>query len=148
MFSMPIEVANNEVVRMFVDPASISTGWAVFQGARFVESGSVVVPKRMPAMNRLVLIYAHYEKLRNRFDPSEVHIEQFGGRPSHILHWSVGVIGVALKTSTNVVTQDVPVKAWQKHVDWEGDRAQLKTFITETEDEQAAVGMGLYWVSA
>jgi hypothetical protein len=131
---------------MFVDPASISSGWAIFINQDYFVSGSVVV-KGKDAIERLVRIYSAYKELAGKWDVSEVHLEQFGGRPSHILHWSVGVIGVALKTDKNTVAQDVPVSSWQLAAGWKGTRAPLKVYMNsvQTEDELAAIGMGIWY---
>jgi hypothetical protein len=141
-----LQVTDKIVTRMFIDPASISSGWAIFVNKELFRSGSVVVKHKDPIV-RLVKIFEQYKSLANNWPAEEVHIEQFGGRPHHLLHWSVGVIGTALKTDTNVVKQDVPVKAWQKFVDWEGSRELLVDSPVNTEDELAAIGMGLYWVN-
>lgn len=135
---------------MFVDPASISSGWAVFEDKQFIASGSIGAPKKLVAIERLSLMYVEYEAVREKYKPDEVHIEQFGGNPSHLLHWSVGVLGVALKTKTNTVAQDVPVSSWQKFTNWHGDREPLDFYKdkVQTEDELAAIGIGIYWVGA
>lgn len=137
------------ISRMFVDPASISSGWAIFVNENYVRSGSVVVGGK-DAIERLVKIFDQYKSIVNNWAPAEVHIEQFGGRPSHILHWSVGVIGVATKTDFNTVGQDVPVSSWQSAVEWKGTRHPLKNYLdqVETEDELAAIGMGIWYTGA
>jgi hypothetical protein len=42
------------------------------------------------------------------------------------------------------VEADIPVKSWQKAVDWSGDRRVLKKYRVDSEDELAAIGMGIY----
>jgi hypothetical protein len=45
------------------------------------------------------------------------------------------------------VAGDIPVQSWQKYVDWNGERKILATYKVESEDEQAAIGMGLYYTA-
>lgn len=135
------------VSRLFIDPASISSGWALFIGKTLFVSGTVKVSVKSQ-FDRLAAVGMEYQKIGSKFRPQEVHIEQFGGRPHHILHWAVGLIGTTLKTATNKVGQDVPVSAWQKEMDWKNSREPLTAYLdkVDSEDELAAIGMGLYWV--
>jgi hypothetical protein len=132
---------------LYVDPASISSGWALFEDGKFVTSGTVAVDKKMNVFLRLHHIYKAYKKLR--LSPHEIHIEQLV-RNTHIYtHWSVSVIALGMFRRNVQVDADVPISSWQKFTDWKGDQAPLKNYKrwVRSEDELAAIGMGL-WHSA
>ncbi len=132
---------------MFVDPASISSGWAYFDGATLVNHGTIAVPKALDPFERLRLVNEAYIKLAAYLpDVSEVHIEQLV-RNTHIFtHYSVSAIGIAFASPKCKVAGDIPIQSWQAHVDWKGKRTALETYKVSSEDEQAAIGMGLYYI--
>lgn len=134
-------------VRLFIDPASKSTGWALFKGNQLLKSGTVIVKGNIH--ERLVALhwrYAHLFQGRTLIDLKECHIEQFGGRPHRYLVFSVGVLISAIDYAEET-TQDVPVSSWQKYTDWKGNRLTLLDYLdkVESEDELAAIGMGLWY---
>jgi hypothetical protein len=129
---------------LYVDPASISSGWALFVDGKFQQSGTVLADKKRNVFARLYQIYCGYKKLRIKAD--EVHIEQLV-RNTHIYtHWSVSVIALGLFHSNVKVDADVPISSWQKFTDWKEERGPLKTYQrrVSSEDELAAIGMGLW----
>ena len=129
---------------LYVDPASISTGWALFENGKLVSSGTVAVDKKMPVFLRLYHIYKSYKKLR--LSPNEIHIEQLV-RNTHIYtHWSVSVIALSMFRRNVQVDADVPIASWQKFADWKGEKEPLKVYKRRvtSEDELAAIGMGLW----
>ena len=129
---------------LYVDPASISTGWALFEDGKLVTSGTVAVDKKMPVFLRLYHIYKAYKKLR--LSPHEIHIEQLV-RNTHIYtHWSVSVIALSLFHSNVQVGADIPIASWQKFTEWKEERTPLQTYKrrVSSEDELAAIGMGLW----
>lgn len=129
---------------LYVDPASISTGWALFSDGKLIKSGTIAVDKKLPVFVRLYQIYKTYRKLRLK--PDEVHIEQLV-RNTHIYtHWSVSVIALGLFHSNVTVGADIPIASWQKFVDWKEERKPLASYKrwVQSEDELAAIGMGLY----
>lgn len=77
----------------------------------------------------------------------EVHIEQLP-RSCHIYtHYSVCAAAIAFAGRGISICGDIPIQSWQKAVDWNGEREALKTYKVASEDELAAIGMGLYYVS-
>jgi hypothetical protein len=83
----------------------------------------------------------------------EFHIEQLPRLCHFITHWSVGAIGSVLARKAPVFA-DVPVKAWQKAVGWKAEKNKrvaigegLKAYEgqVKSDDELAAIGMGIYW---
>jgi len=129
---------------LYVDPASISSGWALFEDGKLVTSGTVAVDKKMNVFLRLHHIYKAYKKLR--LSPHEIHIEQLV-RNTHIYtHWSVSVIALGMFRRNVQVDADVPISSWQKFTDWKEERGPLKTYQrrVSSEDELAAIGMGLW----
>lgn len=128
---------------LYIDPASISSGWALFNGDRLISSGTVAVDKRDNIFVRLCKIYKAYKKLEK---VEEVHIEQLV-RNTHIYtHWSVSVIAIALHHSGCSIFADVPISSWQKYTDWQGEKTPLDSYKRRvtSEDELAAIGMGLW----
>jgi len=129
---------------LYIDPASISSGWALFDGDRLIDSGTVAVDKKDNVFIRLCKIYKLYKKLLVEYE--EVHIEQLV-RNTHIYtHWSVSVIAIALHHSGCNIFADIPIASWQKHTDWKGDKKLLDGYTgrVSSEDELAAIGMGLW----
>ncbi len=129
---------------LYVDPASISTGWALFEDGKLIDSGTVAVDKKLPIFLRLYHIYKAYKRLR--LSPNEIHIEQLV-RNTHIYtHWSVSVIALSMFRRNVQVDADIPISSWQKFTDWQGEKAPLKSYRrwVKSEDELAAIGMGLW----
>jgi len=129
---------------LYVDPASISSGWALFEDGKLIDSGTVAVDKKMNVFLRLHHIYKAYKKLR--LSPNEIHIEQLV-RNTHIYtHWSVSVIALSMFRRNVQVDADIPISSWQKFTDWKGNKAPLKDYKrwVRSEDELAAIGMGLW----
>lgn len=129
---------------LYVDPASISSGWALFVDGQLQQSGTVLADKKANVFKRLYQIYSGYKKLGIKAD--EVHIEQLV-RNTHIYtHWSVSVIALGLFHSNVQVGADIPIASWQKFTEWKEERTPLQTYKrrVSSEDELAAIGMGLW----
>lgn len=105
--------------------------------------------KKVSAFTRLSALLTRYQELANLIYPKEVHIELLP-RTCHIYtHYSVGVIGLVFAARGSTVAGDIPVKSWQKAVEWEGARTPLAPYkdAVHSEDELAAIGMGLFYVN-
>lgn len=129
---------------LYVDPASISTGWALFENGKLQASGTVAVDKKMPVFLRLHHIYKAYKKLR--LSPHEIHIEQLV-RNTHIYtHWSVSVIALSMFRRNVQVDADIPISSWQKFAEWKEKQTPLQSYKrrVRSEDELAAIAMGLW----
>lgn len=129
---------------LYVDPASISTGWALFTDGKLVQSGTILADKKDNVFKRLYQIYVAYKKLGIKAD--EVHIEQLV-RNTHIFtHWSVSVIALALFHSNIQMDADIPIASWQKFTEWKEEKTPLQNYKRRvgSEDELAAIGMGLW----
>ncbi len=134
---------------LFIDPASKSTGWALFDADGVLkESGTIVAEESSDVFTRLSDLYSQYYQLRVCRKIREVHIEQLV-RNTHIYtHWSVGVIGAALRQFTDTeVYADISISSWQKFAEWKGEREPLAAdvFEVDSEDELAARAMGRFW---
>lgn len=133
---------------IFIDPASISTGCAIFtRRGRLVKHMTIKVDKKRDVFDRLQALYEAYRAIASEFERSEVHIEQLV-RNTHIYtHWSVGVIGAAFAEFDCNVYADIPINSWQKYCLWNGSRKPIVKYKgkVDSEDELAAIGMGLYW---
>lgn len=132
--------------RLFIDPASISTGWALFLDDKLIKSGTIATDKKGNIFDRLNIIYKEYKKLK--FDKvDEVHIEQLV-RNTHIYtHWSVSVIAMALYNTGCTIAADVSISSWQKATAWKTTKDPIKAYKgrVNSEDELAAIGMGTYY---
>lgn len=129
---------------LYVDPASISSGWALFENGRLIRSGTVATDKRDNVFVRLYKIYKGYKKLGLK--PDEIHIEQLV-RNTHIFtHWSVSIIALGLFHDDVQVDADIPISSWQKFTDWKETKEPLQAYKrrVSSEDELAAIGMGLW----
>lgn len=142
-----------KIRRLFIDPASKSSGWALFEDKTLLTHGTIAVDPKLPVFERLRDLGNLYFQLPvGRVD--EVHIEQLV-RNTHIFtHYSVAIIGAALqqgyKDNARTVDADVPISSWQAYTRWHKDKEILKPYIrlVESEDQLAAIGMGLYWVNS
>lgn len=106
----------------------------------------------MPPFERLVKVFNAYIDLAMILKNSgviveEVHIEQLP-RSCHIYtHYSVCAAGIAFASGSCTVCGDIPIQSWQKAVDWNGERKALEAYKVSSEDELAAIGMGLYYTN-
>lgn len=133
-------------LRLFIDPASISTGWALFSDDELIKSGTIATNKKDNVFDRLNYIYKEYRKLKFE-NLTEVHIEQLV-RNTHIYtHWSVSVIAMALYVTGRFIAADVSISSWQKETSWKTTKDPLKAYKgrVSSEDELAAIGMGVYY---
>lgn len=133
-------------LRLFIDPASISTGWALFSDDKLVRSGTVATDKKDNVFDRLNYIFKEYKKLKFT-NVDEVHIEQLV-RNTHIYtHWSVSVIAMALYATDRAIAADVSISSWQKATSWKTTKDPIKAYKgrVSSEDELAAIGMGTYY---
>ena len=137
--------AVSEKRRMFIDPASISSGWAIYLGKELEKSGTIAVDKKFNVFVRLMHLSALYRQLMVSGSVDEVHIELLPRRCHHFTHWSVGVIGSTLQAYGGTISSDIAVKSWQKWTDWERKSAKWRTLGYKSEDEFAAVEMGRFW---
>src|SRR5688572_25877167 len=109
--------------RLFIDPGSISTGWALFVGSTFMMSGTVASAQAdkgdADAFRRLALIVGRYGPLSQEL-LDEVHFEQLVTRTHHYTHWSVGAIGAFFAACNKdvEVLADVAISSWQRFCGW------------------------------
>jgi Holliday junction resolvasome RuvABC endonuclease subunit len=134
-------------LRVFVDPASISTGWAAFRGTQLIEHGSIKVKAASNTAERLGPIFDRYLELFQRLRPDEIHIEQFAGKVHHKCVMSVSTIYAAAWCADVWADQDCSVSSWQAWAKWHGDKLPIKNYETQvdSQDELAAIGIGLWF---
>lgn len=154
-------------LRLFVDPGSKVSGWALFEDKHLVETGTcrAVVQDTgdRDAFRRLSDILDAFA-LPDFSLVKEVHIEQLVTRTHQYTHWAVGAIGALLAAYGIPVRADVPISSWQKFVGWKklkqaatqvSDvviahpelRRLQRAAATTSLDAVAAAGMGFYWMS-
>jgi len=130
---------------LYIDPALISSGWALFIKGKLDCHGTIVIEKKnCTDGKRYHKLYIAYTILFHAKLPDEVHIEQTGGRPHHKFVKACGIIEAAGAYYGSV--QDIPVSSWQKFTDWKGERKMLEPYKdkVKSEDELSAIGMGLW----
>jgi Holliday junction resolvasome RuvABC endonuclease subunit len=137
----------DQTLRIFVDPASISTGWAAFRGDQLLESGTIKVKATKLTAERMGPIYAQYSMLFARLKPDEVHIEQFAGRVNHKCVMSVAAIYVAAWMNDIWADQDCNVSSWQSWAQWHKARPLAAEYTNvKSEDELAALCIGRWYL--
>lgn len=81
-----------EKLRLFIDPASISLGWALFSNKDLVDSGTIKAISKWKISKRLHYIRKELKKDLGDLDIVEVHIEKMNHRTHYYVIWAVGVI--------------------------------------------------------
>lgn len=138
---------------LFIDPGSQKSGWALFEGKTLVSSGHINTKASLPVWQRLAHISRYYISQFRFRKIDGVHLESIvrSRFPStRVLFWSVGVIGTSLSEFHSVV-DDINPRSWQAYCKWKKGKvakgSPLEPFLKEgqTEDEQAAIGQGVYY---
>lgn len=147
--------------RIFVDPGSTKIGWALFVDKKLAVSGRFQA-KAKDKFVRIADIWRLFYNLMTKYKVEEVHIECINipmtrqiAMNMKALFYSVGAIASACAIYNVTVQDDINVPAWKKYIDWnktktrEGKREKLKPYIQKemSEDEIAAISMGLYFVN-
>ena len=132
--------------RLFIDPASISSGWAIFEGSTYVKSGTIAVDRKLDVFKRLSLLSSLYYNFVVDGSIDEIHIELLPRRCHIYTHYSVGVIGTALSRKCDIIKGDIPVQSWQKATAWDERKEHWAAKGLDSEDQLAAICMGEYWV--
>ena len=138
------------VRRLFVDPASRATGWALFEDKQCIEHGAIVAGGN-DAFLRMHDLYLDYFELGDRLQPDECYLEQFrvySTKRGGLVIGSVYVIGAALRCYSEVGW--VWTQHWQEFAGYkkgQPPKGRLKKFEDEaaSEDVLAAIGMGLWY---
>lgn len=138
----------SNVRRLFIDPASISSGWAYFNDKELLAHGTIATPKEFNVWTRLADIVSKYRTTMVDGSIDEVHIELLPRRCHIYTHYSVACIGYSLYSKCGKIHPDIPIKSWQKATDWNGKRKCIldaRVHNESSEDELAAIGMGIYY---
>lgn len=139
-------------LRLFIDPGSNSTGWALFRDKEYLESDTIKTSRpKEHALKRLVDIQYGYYCLASRLcyhSDIEIYFERMNHRVKECI-WAVGAIGVTLLDwGAFKWGGEISPLSWQKYVDWKGKRRKLGRYKkrVESEDELSAIGIGLYYL--
>lgn len=144
--------------RLFVDPGSISAGWALFKGKSFLRSGTLKVPNpKGKPFERLAKLQQLWEGTLDSGTVGkveEVHIEYFRKNLAPALWGSVWILGTSAQRRGIKVYQDCWMASWQRFCGFKKGEpptfSKLKKYykeLSEREDELSAVGVGLWWTS-
>jgi Holliday junction resolvasome RuvABC endonuclease subunit len=144
MMLQPNAIAEKPILRLFIDPASKSTGWALFSDSGLVHHGSVVAPEGDPS-ERLLWLFERYAAIAGLYKPDEVVIERMNFTVAYVVVWSAGVILTAIRKGAPQAPQhQMSPATWKKYLDSLGlKRSHVAAmFGCETEDEATAILMG------
>jgi Holliday junction resolvasome RuvABC endonuclease subunit len=137
--------------RLFIDPATHSTGWALFNDAQLVLSGTISVEGK-DVWRRLSMLQVKYKNLLEQLGPvEEVHIEKFWrAKMKESLQWAVAAIGLGCVGRAVSIAQDVVVTSWQPKMKYKKGNVPRKykklAASVGSEDELEAILMGYYWL--
>jgi len=138
--------------RLFIDPGSISSGWALFQGDLLVKSGTFKQNPKQDAFHRCAQMYLDYFELGDSIQPlDEVHLEQFRKNLAMGLHYAVGTIASAMSLYCDVVKQDCWMATWQRHHGY-SKKTEMPihldkyTQLVQSTDELEAIAIGLWYL--
>lgn len=153
------------MLRLFIDPGTTSTGWAVFDRWALVDSGTVAVTaavRKLEAFDRIAYIRRCYVRLlQTKFRNvtfGECHIERMNRQVHISVCWSVGMFGELMTNHSTKVDQEISPTAWQKYVGWSVDDKTDEVTVTHpiaiqqqklasSKDQLTAVCMGLYFIA-
>ena len=119
--------------RMFVDPGSISAGWALAEGVQVLCSGTIDANARADASVRMAEIGRKFQAQAHElqtlgFNWSESCIERIPNACALETHHAVGVIRAALSPYSKVRFDPLLIpSAWQKYCGWEREIMNKKT---------------------
>lgn len=136
--------------RLFIDPATYDTGWALFDdNGELLQSGKIQV-KSGRLFERLLALKNEYRDLAAWLKPDSVHIERMNHRV-HTCIWSVAAILVGVEEAGVPVDDKNPdfqisPNSWQAKVRWKrADSLAEYRGEVESIDQLAAIGMGVFY---
>jgi Holliday junction resolvasome RuvABC endonuclease subunit len=134
--------------RLFVDPASISTGWALFEGDKLEQHGTLKVSEG-DALDRLAVIGKRYEAMSAMLKPDHTFLERMNHIVAYQVVWSVGVIATALRQGSPESTfEQISPATWKKYLNGIGMSVAdfAKLHACKSEDQAVAIAMGLCYL--
>jgi len=137
--------------RMFIDPGSNVTGWALFDDDELVDSGTVSAMKGS-TFKRLVEIGKAYTALARELQPEQVLFERMNRMVNVAVVWSVGIIGYAIKRGheecevASEYSEQISPSEWKKYERLNGVY-NLHRADSGSDDETVAILIGLVYLS-
>ena len=101
---------------MCIDPASISSGWAIAEhDGTLVASGTILAPKAASLPLRMWVIFSSTLEVIKKYNPKIVVIEQMSKKTHHAVNMSIGVaLAVCGKQGVYADANLVPGQ-WKAH---------------------------------
>ena len=101
---------------MCIDPASISSGWAIAEhDGTLVASGTILAPKAASLPLRMWVIFSNTLEVIKKYNPKIVVIEQMSKKTHHAVNMSIGVaLAVCGKQGVYADANLVPGQ-WKAH---------------------------------
>lgn len=137
--------------RMFVDPGTNSTGWAMFEGEELIDSGTITATKGQ-MFDRILTICNQFKSVSACHRPDEVVFERMNRMVNVAVIWAVGAIGLAIKLGnpSSVILSEskhqISPSSWKKFERlngvWNTHRQNA-----DSEDEVVAILIGLVYLS-
>ena len=113
---------------MCIDPASVSSGWAVAeQNGTLIASGTILAPKGASLPLRMWLIFSSTLEVVKKYNPKIVVIEQMSKKTHHAVNMAIGVaLAVCGKQNIYADASLVPGQ-WKAHWGIKVPRGEKKT---------------------
>lgn len=137
--------------RMFIDPGSNITGWALFEDSELIDSGTVSAIKGS-TFKRLLEIGKAYSRLAQELQPDQVLFERMNRMVNVAVVWSVGIIGYAIKRGhedceiMSEYSHQVSPSEWKKY-DKTHNVYNIHRADSGSDDETVAILIGLVYLS-
>lgn len=135
------------MIRVFVDPASRSAGYAVYDDEKLIESGTLLAVGD-DEVERMVQLWAGFKKVAERIKPEELYVERMNYQVHYLVQWAVGIVKTvfAIYGGTKV-HGDVSPNSWKAFLKREAlTLGGIKAMNdTSSDDEAVAIGLGLWF---
>lgn len=138
--------------RIFVDPGSNVTGWALFHDDEFIQSGTIRAKAKKKGMTgaatalvRLKEIYKLYHTLFGDLLPDEVLMERMNYKVHYFCQWANAVIGLAAAMHDIPAQDEISPSSWKAYERRQVALAAIRE-TTESEDEAVAVLLGFTYL--
>lgn len=130
--------------RMFIDPGSRSSGWAVFEGAELVRHGTVTL-KGKDVDERMRGLWQAYRQIAEREKPEAVFIERMNRRVHRYCLWASNLTRTVFSIyGGKPKFEEISPGTWKKYLSESGQTLEtLGSFWSVASgDESVAISMG------
>lgn len=132
------------VKRLCIDPASRSSGWAVFEGAELVRHGTVTM-KGKDVDERMRQLWQSYRQIAERENPEEVYIERMNRRVHRYCLWAAFLVRTVFSIYGGTKRfEEISPGTWKKYLVESGQTLEVvrEFWKADSEDEAVAIAIG------